>query len=755
MAGEQLRTLLRHLRRVVTPDGSDGLSDAQLLERFVTRGDEAAFEVLVWRHGGLVLGVCGRLLRQTQDAEDVFQATFLALARRAGSIGKREALGSWLYKVAYRVALRVRCRAAREATHERCGLDLPAPRTTACAVDADLRAVLDEEIDRLPEKYRVPVVLCYLEGKTTEEAGRLLGCPRGTICSRLSWARQRLGSRLSRRGVTLTATGVLAALAPSAAPAALIGPTVRAAVSFATNRAADGALSAPAALAKGVLQAMLLTRLTKAVAAIFVLSVLGVGTGLGGLRVVAQRPGAPEAPVLIRGADSVRLPAELTVKTGIQTAEARARPARGRVLQWPGSLALDPERLSRVRCRFAPAEVLEVGKPGSDAAMGDAVSQELLREVLRGPTEEKPELGYYPPARALVLKAALQRVVVKPDAEQRELRTGDRVRKGQVLAVLSSLDVAAKKQDLFDALVQLKLDQEILRRAESNREAIPEVFLLQAKRTVQADLNAITRAERTLLAWGIPENDIEAVRKEANEEGKPGAGGLDPKSAAARKERLKRWSRVEIRAPQDGTIIERNVTRSEIITDVTVNLFTIARLDRLRVVVHVAEGDLPVLNALEPKQRRWTIRTPSDPEAPPLEGWIDHVGYLIDPKQHTVVVTGLIDNPRGRARAGQYITASLTLPPAVGEVVLPASALVEDGRHSFVFVQPDPKRFVYEQRRVSVVRRGQDVVHIRSQLTPEQEREGVRTVRPGERVVTGGVVEVQALLEDLKAAAGK
>src|SRR5262249_47962336 len=136
---------------------------------------------------------------------------------------------------------------------------------------------------------------------------------------------------------------------------------------------------------------------------------LGLGAGLGGPRVAADRPEAPEPAVFIRGADSVRLPAELVVKTGIQTTEARIRPARARVLQWPGSLVIDPARLVRVHCGFAPAEVLELGKPGSTAEKGDPVLRGLIRQVLRGPTEDRPETGYYPPAAALVVRGASKR----------------------------------------------------------------------------------------------------------------------------------------------------------------------------------------------------------------------------------------------------------------------------------------------------------------------------------------------------------
>src|SRR5262249_12223507 len=146
MATEQLRAYLRRLRGALAAGAAEGVSDVQLLERFVKDRDEAAFEVLVWRHGGLVLDVCGRLLRQAVDREVVCQATFLVLVRKAGSIGKRASLGSWLYKVAYRLALRVRAQAARHRTQTLAGLDHPAPPPAGGEVAPELRPVLDEEI---------------------------------------------------------------------------------------------------------------------------------------------------------------------------------------------------------------------------------------------------------------------------------------------------------------------------------------------------------------------------------------------------------------------------------------------------------------------------------------------------------------------------------------------------------------------------------------------------------------------------------
>jgi cobalt-zinc-cadmium efflux system membrane fusion protein len=688
MAGDQLRTFLRRLRHTVGPEAG-GASDAHLLERFATRRDECAFEVLVWRHGGLVLHVCGRLLRHAQDVEDAFQATFLALARGAGAIGKGEALAGWLYKVAYRAALRVRARGAREAARRH---DLPAPPAPVPGAGdgMDVRPVLEEEIDRLPEKYRAAVVLCYLQGRTAAEAARELGCARGTVCSRLAWARQRLRARLTRRGLALAAAGLAVPLTVGAAPAALVGATARAAVLFASGQAARGGLEGPAAaLAEGVLRAMLKTRIKMAAGVLLVLGALGVGTGLCVQRGLAQRPGADEAPALVRGSDGVRLPAGMSAKLGIQVAEVRPRAAaRPRVLRLPGSTAIDPDRLTRVRCRFAPAEVVEVGK-----------------------------------------------------AEGRPLRAGDKVRKGQLLAVFHSADVGQKKNDLLDALVQLRLDEAILERAEKAADAVPEVFLLNARRTVQADRSAVNRAVNTLKVLGVPQEDIDAVAREADEVGKR----KDKRGPA----RDKQWGRVELRALDEGTVVERNVAQHEVVVDITVNLFQVARLDRLLVVANCPEDELPALNALKPEERVWRVQTAGAPAAR-LEGPIEEIGYLIDPNQHTAVIKGHIDNRDGRLRAGQYITATITLPPAAGEVVLPAAALVEEGRGTYVFVQPDARRPFYEERRVSVVRRSRDAVHVRSRLTPAQERQGFQSVRPGERVVTAGALELKALLDDLK-----
>jgi RNA polymerase sigma factor (sigma-70 family) len=282
MANASLGKVIRHLRQSLDPGEAGRLGDAELLGRILTERDPAAFEVLVWRHGAMVLGLCRRLLRNEQDAEDAFQAAFFILLRKAASIGKRQALGSWLYKVAFRVALRLRTR--QLSRRERPEVDVPAAEATPECVWRDLRPVLDEEIHRLPEKYRTPFILCYLEGWTNEEAARHLGCPRGTVLSRLAWARQRLRDRLVRRGVALSATGLAAALtagkASAALPALLVETTVKAATRIAAGTTAAGAVSAPAArLTEGVLRDMFLSKLKIVAAALLGLGVLAVTAG--------------------------------------------------------------------------------------------------------------------------------------------------------------------------------------------------------------------------------------------------------------------------------------------------------------------------------------------------------------------------------------------------------------------------------------------------------------------------------------------
>jgi RNA polymerase sigma factor (sigma-70 family) len=281
MAGKTSTDRARDPGRAGRVQAALGLSDAQLLDRFVGQRDEAAFEAILRRHGPLVFGVCRRLLFNAHDAEDAFQATFLVLARRARVVAPRALLGNWLYGVAYRVAARARKIACRRRTREQSGADLTAVPDREQVADPELAPLLHAEVSRLPDKYRSPVVLCYLEGKTNEEAARQLQWPVGTVKIRLSRARELLRSRLARRGVALTA-GLLAANTLTApAPAALVEGTIQAALSFAAGGAVAGGASAQAlALTQGVLRSMLLSKLKVVVAVILSVAVVA---GVGGL----------------------------------------------------------------------------------------------------------------------------------------------------------------------------------------------------------------------------------------------------------------------------------------------------------------------------------------------------------------------------------------------------------------------------------------------------------------------------------------
>jgi cobalt-zinc-cadmium efflux system membrane fusion protein len=406
-------------------------------------------------------------------------------------------------------------------------------------------------------------------------------------------------------------------------------------------------------------------------------------------------------PHTIRVPESVREGLAIQPSIGVQLA------THSRPLIMPGSTALDPARIMRVKTRFN-AEVVEIG--------------EVSDWTQRGPSGQT------------VLRA---------------LRPGDRVHKGDVLAVVWSVDVGGKKSDLVDALVQLRLDEKRLKAREElfQKGSLPEDTLNQTRRDVITDRNAKERSERTLRTWNVPDREIKAVYDEADIV-TARKGKRDPE-----KERL--WARSEMVAPRDGTIVECNVAVGEYVADNTINLFTIADVDRLQVLANPPEDMLPELLALNPVQKRWSLQMVGSPT---LDGPIEEIGYIIDANQHTAVVKGYINNPRGNLRAGQYVSATVNLPPPPDRVEVPLTALAEDGKQSFVFIQPDPAQPVYTMRRVRVTHRFEKSAFVCSRLTdeekvltPEEQTQGFQTLEPlnpGDRIVPTGVLELRAALED-------
>ena len=307
MANSGAEKVLGHLNRWLNTGRKD--DDAHLLERFVQHRDEDAFAELVARHGPLVFGLCHRILANRHDAEDVFQATFLVLARKAATIRKPESLACWLHGVAYRLALKAKSAAERRRLHEQQAVH-PSSSDENDLSWREMRGVIDEELQRLPQKQRLPLVLCYLEGLTQDEAAQQLGWPRGTLKRRLEAGREKLRLRLTQRGVTLGGGLFAVALTESASrgalPLSLHLAAVKAAVAFASGEAGALATTQAALLAKGALQTMLTTKLKLGTMLILL---LGCAVTLAGLTI----PPAPadkrqdnkaEAPAPPRLADS-------------------------------------------------------------------------------------------------------------------------------------------------------------------------------------------------------------------------------------------------------------------------------------------------------------------------------------------------------------------------------------------------------------------------------------------------------------------
>jgi cobalt-zinc-cadmium efflux system membrane fusion protein len=459
---------------------------------------------------------------------------------------------------------------------------------------------------------------------------------------------------------------------------------------------------------------------------------------------------APPSISLVSGkAHTLEVSEEVASALGIRKEKkdsvSVAQPPKAmRPLVLPGSTALDPTRLARIRARFAPARVVSLGQVW----------------------DIDPKTHH---------------------TEYRELRQGDPVSKGDLLGVFYSVDVGSKKNDLLDALITLDLDQRVLDRVQKNIQAVPEVLRLQDVRAVQADRNAITRALNTLRLWEVPQEEIDAIHVEAKKlsadksawsktrEGRwvngenlaeaahahlgNGNGG----KSVGNKPEEDPWGRVTLRAPFDGVIVERNVHVDEMVVDNTVNLFQIADVSRLLVMASCPEEQVPILEALARSEKKWTVQTVGTSSAAGLPGTIDEIGYIIDPTQHTAVIKGYVENPGRHIRAGQYVTATVNIQPPKDVVEIPVDGLVDDGKQSLVFVQPDAAKLQYTMRRVQVTHRFDNSVFIKDTPIPKEEQltaleaeEGllpVESLRPGERVLVAGSVELKRAMLDLESQA--
>ncbi|HEV3164969.1 MAG TPA: RNA polymerase sigma factor, partial [Isosphaeraceae bacterium] len=421
--------------------GKTAMTDAQLVEQFATQRDEAAeeaFEVLIARHGPMVLGVCRHMLGNTHDAEDAFQATFLVLMRKAGTIRVEESLGNWLYGVAYKVAARARAGVVQRHWHESRSAAMTSATSDGEPTLRDLEPILHEELNRLPTKYRAPVVLCYLEGLTHDEAAERLGWPLGTVKGRLARARDLLRGRLSRRGITRSAGLVLALFAPeatsSAMPEGLAKLTARAAMQTSTaEAAAAGAASTPAAaLADAVVRAMVVAKVKIAVAVVMAVGAVTIGADLPPIlppRAQAQEaladdvPGpAPEAAIApaegnsaieadhVPARDEQRTSAVPIAESPAALAaynEARVRVGRDpeahvRLALWCEAHGLQAERLKHLAIALLndPTCASARGLMGLVAYQGRWQRPETITEGIRADAEHSAVLAEYNARRA-------------------------------------------------------------------------------------------------------------------------------------------------------------------------------------------------------------------------------------------------------------------------------------------------------------------------------------------------------------------
>jgi RNA polymerase sigma factor (sigma-70 family) len=305
-----MRAASRDIETLFSVGTLGGLSDGRLLDRFATHREDAAFEALVRRHGPMVWGFCRRILRDYHDAEDAFQATFLVLARKGPSLARRELVANWLYGAAYQTAGKERSLRAKRRMREGRVTDVPEPEVTAHDRRDELDEWLDRELSRLPERYRIPIVLCELEGKSHREAAEELGWPIGTVSGRLSRGGALLARRLSRPGVWPSA-GTLATLMAREAvsagmPVGLIDSTVEPAGLFAAGKALSaGVVPADVAvLVEGVLKTMVISRVKPVSAALVVGVVLaGGGTGLVFRALASDGPSRDKAGDAAKGQD--------------------------------------------------------------------------------------------------------------------------------------------------------------------------------------------------------------------------------------------------------------------------------------------------------------------------------------------------------------------------------------------------------------------------------------------------------------------
>jgi RND family efflux transporter MFP subunit len=716
MNQEPLRRLVRALRQSTDSDGGSPDDDARLLRRFLEQGDANAFELLLWRHGPMVLGVCQRVLGDAHDAEDAFQATFLTLLKKGHSITAGAALGSWLYRVAYRAGLRLRTSLARRARREQSGVEeIPAPAARA-PVEGEFRAVLDEEVNRLPARHRAAFVLCCLEGKSGAEAARELGCPAGTISSRLTRAREQLRRRLARRGLAPSVAALTAGLASDAGaaslPPRLVKTTLEAARLFAKGAAAGGALSQQAiTVAEGVIRAMSLSRLKLA-------TLLLLLTGLLTAGVVFSRPGPGTA-----SAGEVRQEASAPQPQNARSGEAgkEVAPAIEVVKPHPGGL----KRTLRERCTVRPFERADLVAPvagflkGQTVDIGTVVKKGEVLAELDVPLlalQEKQAITSLKQAQTQVREA--QARVAAAVAEVRLVQGGVKLRQAELDNAKAALTYQQAVLDRFKRLADTgAIDARLLEEKQAQ--------VLAARAKVASETAAVENAKADVPAKEARLSQAEAALESTR-------FNVEMAEIALQMARA-RISQTRIVAPFDGVVTRRNHNVGEYIRSGEqagqLPLLTVDRIDRLRAVGEISERDVPFVEIGMPVE----VSLNALPGVR-LQGKIARTGFAVDEKTRTMRVEIDLANAKGELRPGMFGAATMHLQnKAPGVVLIPATAIAGSNSprsEAGVFVMRDGKPHL--TRVVTGFQQGSHI-EILSGLAPTDlvARYAVSVVRPG------------------------
>jgi HlyD family secretion protein len=636
------------------------LSDVQLLERFrIDRdpGAEAAFEAIVRRHGPMVLRVCRGVLRDEHAAEDALQATFLILARRSASIRKQNSLASWLFGVARRVATRAHAERCRRATHERRGAIMSRTISESSPAPAELMPEIQEELDRLTEKYRSPVILCYLEGLTHEEAASRLSVPVGTVKTRLSRARGRLRGRLLRRGLAPAGLGMtVAGRADTTISQCVVDSIVKSAVAVAAGRAA-GVSSSVTALVEGVQKAMFITKL-KTSAALVGTSATLIFAGFLAIGLIPQSAQSKPDSDPISTQTLVSAPGR-TVTSGDTEAEISGvqtvkKANFKRTISRTGSV------IASRRVNLYPkvsGELTNVNvKIGDFVAKGQPVAEIDAREIRADLQKSKALLDQ---ARARLARAdsAVKLAAVEVDAQRAKIESSRLAQKRAV----ESVHYREKIRDRIKSLVAKgSVETEILDEAEDQLQ-IASAAQGEALIQTVAGAHAVEMADAKRV-------DAQAGHAEAI------AAAQAATADVARAEI--RASYTTIAAPMDGIVTARDYEVGEFVRSVADGgaqpLLTLVNRGLVRVVVEVPDGEVSKLDVGDPV----TVRLPGEATRQ-YPGSIARTAFEIDPKHRSLHTEIDLDNKDGSLRPGVLVGVEITLEDRPDQIALPRSAIFE------------------------------------------------------------------------------